>query len=194
MSKWAYFNNEWLKDKKYSSWLQPGSTQSTFYCTMCKKETNLSNMGISALNSHIKSKKHVKVTASKTTQSSIFSSFASSSNTQKSTTSASPAPKSPASSAPPILPIFDISKRVNAETIWVLHCISNNISDRSNDDISEVFQAMFPGSPKLQLKRDKIRYVTNFGLAPYFRDILREDVNNSEYITVSYDESLNKIN
>ena len=48
--------------------------------------------------------------------------------------------------------------------------------------------------PKLpKMGTGKIRYLVNWGLAPYFRGKLVEDVNRSKVLSVGFDESLNQI-
>ena len=41
------------------------------------------------------------------------------------------------------------------------------------------------------LGKTKCTYFINFGIAPYFRDLLLKELKSSKYIVVSYDESLN---
>ena len=40
---------------------------------------------------------------------------------------------------------------------------------------------------------DKLRYLITYGMAPYFCDLLKDNVNNSDCYTVLYDENLNRI-
>ena len=44
----------------------------------------------------------------------------------------------------------------------------------------------------IDLGKDKLRYVTNWGIAPYIKEQLKDAIAKSEYIVVSFDESLNK--
>ena len=44
-----------------------------------------------------------------------------------------------------------------------------------------------------QLSKTKCGYLTNYGLVPYFKDILLKSINSSEFFVLSYDESLNKV-
>ena len=43
----------------------------------------------------------------------------------------------------------------------------------------------------LSLGADKLTYSCNYGLAPYFRQILTEKIQKSEIYVFSFDESLN---
>ena len=59
----TFFNDDWLKVEKYSKWLAKGQNNMQFSCILCKKvktksSWQLSNMGVGALESHIKSKAH----------------------------------------------------------------------------------------------------------------------------------------
>ena len=54
---------------------------------------------------------------------------------------------------------------------------------------------MFPDSniaQKYQMGKAKLAYVINFGLEPYFRNMLIYDVNTSPFFSISLDESLNE--
>ena len=55
---------------------------------------------------------------------------------------------------------------------------------------------MFPDSDivaKFSLGKTKCRYMILFGLAPYFKNALIKDINNSLYYSLSFDKSLNSI-
>ena len=45
---------------------------------------------------------------------------------------------------------------------------------------------------ELLLKKDKVKYVRNFGLAPHLKKKLLHDVRQTQRFSISYDESLNK--
>ena len=44
----------------------------------------------------------------------------------------------------------------------------------------------------MELGRTKLMYIVNLGMAPYFREILKNETVNSEWYTISFIESLNK--
>ena len=53
---------------------------------------------------------------------------------------------------------------------------------------------MFPDShiaKSVQLGPTKLKYLTNFGIAPHFKSILLENIKESPCFVLSYDESLN---
>lgn len=58
-NKKTIFNSQWLNMEEFKSWLKEDiNDQFSFHCYMCRKSYSLSNMGITALLSHTKSKKH----------------------------------------------------------------------------------------------------------------------------------------
>ena len=46
---------------------------------------------------------------------------------------------------------------------------------------------------KMELGKNKHKYVVNYGIAPFFADGLKQQVSESEWFAVCADESLNKI-
>ena len=68
-------------------------------------------------------------------------------------------------------------------------------SNNSNADCSRLFLSMFPDysniTKKYHLGPDKLQFV-NFGLGPYFKNILMESIRKSAHFVISFDESLNK--
>ena len=63
----------------------------------------------------------------------------------------------------------------------------------STSNINQVFAAIFPGSKiakSFQVGPDKLKYICNFGLAPFFKTILARKLKNSEQYVISYDMSL----
>ena len=46
---------------------------------------------------------------------------------------------------------------------------------------------------KISIGKTKCGYYINFGIAPYFKELLLEELKSSKYIVVSYDENLNTI-
>ena len=43
------------------------------------------------------------------------------------------------------------------------------------------------------MKPNKLKYVTNYGIYPYFKDELKMDISKSPFIVVMFYESLNEI-
>ena len=44
----------------------------------------------------------------------------------------------------------------------------------------------------MELGRNKLEYIINHGLAPYFKNILTEDLGSADFVSVCFDECLNK--
>ena len=110
-----------------------------------------------------------------------------------------PAPASTSSSTSPsnlIAAHFTATSSTNAEIIWALNFVVKGYSDRSNEDFGDILRAMCPPSPEakcFKMGRNKLKYVVNHGVYPYFREELDRDVDKSPFIAIMFDESLNEI-
>ena len=49
-----------------------------------------------------------------------------------------------------------------------------------------------PTAHKFQLGPDKLKYVINWGLAPHFKDLFKAKLQNSKFLVIYFNESLNK--
>ena len=56
--------DSWLKNPLYSAWIVPDKVSTLACCKWCCKDVGVSNMGESALESHMKGKKHIDHTPS----------------------------------------------------------------------------------------------------------------------------------
>ena len=57
-----------------------------------------------------------------------------------------------------------------------------------------MFETMFPDSviaSSFQLGPDKLKFMTTWGITPYVKEQLRNNIDKAEYVVVSFDESLN---
>ena len=161
------FKDEWLRMPKYS-WVRKASKCTQFRCQLCETTCKLSDLRSAARDSHARGHKHKAKEQSKEQSKNFFSSKSQASSSQASTASSSQA--STSSSSPSSY--YSQEWRQHADVIWCLYCTKNNISDHSNNAISETLKAMFPGSQKLQIKKDKTKYIRNFGLASHFKSML----------------------
>ena len=78
----------------------------------------------------------------------------------------------------------------------MLKAVDNGFSVCSNNEINEVFSVMFPDSKiasQFRMARSKAMYETNYGLAPYFKTILNDNLKLSDIHVYSFDESLNDV-
>ena len=180
------------------------------YCKLCRKLFDISNMGIGAVMSHMKSKQHnqiMKLKQSPYTQSSTD--FFGRTNKSASSTSESGEQVSPTVAIPeqtsdvstvPISPstFLIISEEVlHAEVPWVIKVITSHYSFSSCKDINCLFSKMFLGSQIAQsfsCGAIKCAYLACFSIYPYFHELLIEKIRGVKYYTLLFDESLNQIN
>ena len=83
-----------------------------------------------------------------------------------------------------------------AEILWALKQVYSGLSDNSCKDVVSLFQSVFLESQiaqKIRLEPNKLKYMVNHGIAPYVKDILRDDVRKSDRYVVSFNESMNDI-
>ena len=45
----------------------------------------------------------------------------------------------------------------------------------------------------MELGKTKLMYVCNYGIAPHFKNLLRDEISKSPWYSISFDESLNKV-
>ena len=60
MVKQTYFQDVWLTDVRYKSWVAKTKDKKIARCLICKADISLSNMGCSALDEHACGQKHQK--------------------------------------------------------------------------------------------------------------------------------------
>ena len=66
----------------------------------------------------------------------------------------------------------------------------------SCDGLADMFRNMVPDSTiaeKFCLQKDKYVYFINYGIAPPFRSILIDNIEDSEFYAISFDESLKTV-
>ena len=181
------FNESWLVDERFSGWIKKINKWRA-YCSCCAKDFDISNMGVSALVSHTGGKKHSEIATSRSSNA-AGAFFA----VPKATTSSTPTkPSTIQTISDMILP----TTVLRAEILWALKVVNNHFSLRSCLGLNEIFKEMFPDSDiakSFKLSKTKCGYVINYGLAPYFRDLLVEMISSSPFYVVSFDESMNKI-
>ena len=87
---------------------------------------------------------------------------------------------------------FDNGDTMQVEIRHAFKVVDNNYSYNSVDDDNKRFQKMFADSKIAQqycMKSDKLAYIVNFGLPPYFKDILLFKIKQSLFLAISFDES-----
>ena len=79
--------------------------------------------------------------------------------------------------------------------LWCLHTVEKHHSLNSNENLADIFRAMFPDSDiakTFACGKDKSGYIIRFGLAPYFKQELIKTINKAGQFVLMFDESLNK--
>ena len=77
-----------------------------------------------------------------------------------------------------------------AEILWALKSIISHFSLNSAQDIMEIFKAMFPDSNIAQgmsCEPTKLSYLITFGIAPYFKQLLTDDLKKAPCFVVLFD-------
>jgi len=193
----TYFQDSWLENDDFKDWLVKANEKTKAKCKRCRKTFQLSNMGVQALISHATGKKHKDLsqkvaTFFKVNQSSEKTDSSGSVQTKVSSSDASS--EKSQRSIELTLTSADVAK---AEIRWTLDSVLKGNSNNQNANISTLLNVMFPGHETIKLfslGADKLRYSCNYGLAPYFRRILTEQIQKSEIYVISFDESLNDVN
>ncbi|XP_066910897.1 uncharacterized protein [Clytia hemisphaerica] len=188
----TYFQDNWSEIDESKDWIARSSVNTQARCKRCHKTFALSNMGVQALRSHASGKKHKEITQK---VSSFFKTkpVKESSHEQKSKED-NERTKKAQTSIELTLTSADVTK---AEIRWALDGILKGNSNNQNANIGPLLNACFPGHETIKLfslGADKLRYSCNYGLAPYFRSILQDEVKRSEIYVMSFDESLNDAN
>ena len=204
MSKQTLFDKTSLKDPAYKDWLKVGSRKTTFKCKVCEeknKEQTLGDMGVGVIKKHMATDGHKDKMKCYQDAIAVFQRRKPVNNDAvvADNDNMEPASASSSSSTSPsnlIAAHFNATSGTNAEIIWVLNCVVKGYSDRSNDDFGDILRAICPTSPEakcFKIGRNKLKYVVNHDLCPYFREELDRDIDKSPFITIMFDESLNEI-
>ena len=197
--KKTLFNHEWPEDNEFKSWLASTKDEDKARCKLCKKNIELSHMGRQALLGRCSGKKHkeidikVKTFFSKPEKTDLKENKKESDSSEPTIESN----KDKNDSLPKIQQTIEIviqnAENSKAEIKWALKSISAGYSNNSCYDIANLFRDIFPcQNSKLFQLGPKLKYITNFGIASYFKSVLLERIKESSCYVISYDESLNK--
>ena len=171
------FNANWLEEDDFKSWLKSVPEDETkFRCSVCKKNLSLSSSGRGAVVDHAKGLKHTEAAKK------IKNFF-------------QPSPAAQQRKINQMATVADEDK-LKAQVVWLMKGIDSGYSNNSNNDIGDVLQRMDPESKifaDFKMKKTKAAYVVNFGLAPYYRGLLHEEIGESDMVAVSFDESHNDV-
>ena len=197
------FKDNWLKLEKSKPWLEKSKNAKSAICNLCHQTFDISNMGISAIKSHARGKKHADKMMMRNSSSTLY--FVKSTDKETNTTSTGNgsttstvniATAAGNKSQTPLPSVVANASATEAEIIWTIRTILLHNSNRSCDGLSKLFQQMFPDSKianVFSLGRTKCGYYTNFGIAPYLKDLLISKVKAAPIYAASYDEYLNRV-
>ena len=180
------FQEIWLNNEKYSLWLQKDEDTRLARCKVCSKSFSVAAKGIKALDAHANGAKHKDCLPKKDSIVSFI---------QKE--SVQPEPQEATSSKQ--CNISDMLQKevvLKAELIWCLDVVQSKYSFRSSDSKSAQFACMFPDSKiakDFSCGRTKCGHLLTHSLAPHFKKLLVEDLNELDNFVSLFDESYNKI-
>ena len=222
--KQTRFNQLWKNDPRFKSWLAEYELSPFyFFCQVCQKKIDLSNMGETALTKHMATQKHSNLVRQRLAQTSgLLSSWVRPTPHGSGETlpdeSTQSMPEGPSDSphqenqenidnpGPSISSNTKEQSTLNqwvseesvlkAEILWNLHCSVNHLSYRSNTHTSAIFAKIFPDSniaQKYSCAKDKCSYLTTFGIAPFFYENLTKKVGEADFYSISFDEAFNGV-
>ena len=194
----TYFHETWLSDSRFVGWIARSVSKETAHCKLCKCDISLSNMGEKALQSHAAGKKHKKRLEDREQVKTLF--------TPKNLTNITKEPNGTSKTVIITTPVKSMSPAVStssntsdsksldtcfqdsacqkAEIMWALKHVYNGLSDNSAKNVVDLFKTMFPDSKVAEKKRlepNKLKYVVNHGIAPYLKEMLENEVKNSDW-------------
>ena len=182
------FRAKWLDDPRCSQWLKKKSDEVAL-CSYRKREINISNMGETALTSHLKAKKHQEI--SKFFCTSLITSLLKKPSETENKSQDNMLQTSKKQVGIDNLMVSNATTKV--EIRWLLNMVYARYSKKSLSNVNRLFAAMFPDSEiakNFQYSSTKASYVTTYGLALYFHSLLLQKISSSPRQIVSF-ESLN---
>ena len=203
MPRDSYFNASWMENELYKGWLRE-KNKTTAYCRICSKDIPVGNKGEVSIKRHAglppyenqgtQHKKRLPVDRNNIqlfTRKGEGSSSKLSSDQDVQITHTHAEEKKQLS----ISALVEKEYVADAEIRWCLNVVTSKLSQRSCDNVVDLFISMFPDSDiakKMKLKKGKCGYVINYGIAPYIEQCLLDEVAISRFYALSFDESLNK--
>ena len=210
--KQTFFSESWLSHPIYSVWVKKAKLETEYRCKLCKKENKLGSSGVGALKKHEKSVEHMANVKTLNSCRNFFNphnspasdsiSSANSSETQshnnisvsKDQDISMTRPQSTQNQSSILLSYNNKAKR-EAEIVWTLFCVRHGFSNNSMANFVSTLSRMFPeidNVKNLSLSKDSIKCYVNYGIYPYFKELLKTEVNDSPFIVACFDESLNQ--
>ena len=75
--------------------------------------------------------------------------------------------------------VVHAKEELQTEIRWFIAAVMYNLSSNAASNMTQLFSSLFPDSKvakDVTLGRTKISYIMNFGLAPYFKSLLTEEI------------------
>ena len=196
------FSDEWLVNENFKNWIKKDENdEHSAYCKYCCKRFSISGRGVNQVIAHMNGSKH-KIKSPPTTggqQTLTKSNGSVSSDSSNSSLTDTQNNKSPAASSSKQTTITGTISRENvvrAEILWALEVLSCNYSLNSCSKKGKLFSEMFPDSDiakNFQMASTKTSYVVYYGLAPHFKELLFNNLEEATYIVPCFDESYNRV-
>lgn len=193
------FNHNWFSrvdenNDPVKTWLKNGSTSTTFRCSLCQTDDlNCGNQGFKAVQQHMNNSKHKRLhdewksNAKFVVPTQSSSSFGTTSTVNSISTLEINKNK----------PLSIDDQTIKAEILWTLNVAQKGYSYRSCDELNDLFSLMFADSVianKFSMQADKLSYVVSYGLGPYFKKKLIDDVKKADRFVLIFDEQTNHQN
>ena len=171
MSKKTKYNKSWQDSFDWVS--QVKEDYHAARCNICNKVFSIGSGGVSDLKQHSKTAKHTKNAALMKGQSAFRSnSFKLQGGTSKPTL------------------LTDKEQVLNAEIIEAIHSVDSNQSFSASNGSGKHYKKMFPCevTANFSLQETKMKYTIQFGIAPYVKDQLVQDISNKPFV-FKFDET-----
>ena len=171
MSKKTKYNKSWQDSFDWVS--QVKEDYHAARCNICNKVFSIGSGGVSDLKQHSKTAKHTKNAALMKGQSAFRSnSFKLQGGTSKPTL------------------LTDKEQVLNAEIIEAIHSVDSNQSFSASNGSGKRYKKMFPCevAANFSLQETKMKYTIQFGIAPYVKDQLVQDISNKPFV-FKFDET-----
>ena len=92
--------------------------------------------------------------------------------------------------------VYDDKSVTNAAIIWTLKNVQANFSLKTCESLPKVFQKMFSDSviaKNFTFSKDKCSYYISYGIRPYYKLVLNNEIKAFSYYSTFFDETLNKV-
>ncbi|KAJ8685902.1 hypothetical protein QAD02_021695 [Eretmocerus hayati] len=202
-------NSNWMTFPEYKDWLDPD--KSTMYgasCKLCCKSFTPSNMGICSINSHAEEKEHQERHKNFLAKNSNMTAYIKISKLndsiqvlkQNKKNCATEERQMQQSQKSTIADYLHKDIVIGSEILYVLATVYFHISLNTSAKFLKSIKFIFTrkaGSEgelakQLQLGNDKMGYMINYGLGPYFYERTLASVRGSDVLALSFDGSFNQ--